>query len=214
MGTACLGVGAQHVEPEHGGPGAGELVVVGDDDEGQRGGLRGEWGSFQAAPTPRPPPIPKTHLKLQLQPTVCICQREGDEMKLLSHSQGTLHRMGTLTHCPPCAPSPKHTPTSLVPLLPLPDPPPFCSFSVCGGVGKVKVGLGVGWGLGRGGHKWGSRVGRTQCREGGAYEVLEVADQPLPGAVPNQDGFAARGQDVEFAEPAGQKKDAGGGCCS
>lgn len=141
--------------------------------------------------TQTPPPIPKTHLKLQFQPTVCICQREGDEMKLFSHSQGTLHRMGTLTHCPPCAPSPKHTPTSLVPLLPLPDPPPFCSFSVCGGVGKVKVGLGVGWGLGRGGHKWGSRVGRTQCREGGAYEVLEVADQPLPGAVPNQDGFAA-----------------------
>lgn len=56
-GPARLRVAAEHVEPEDGGPGAGELVVVGDDDEGQCGGLWGEKASgWQTPAPPQPPP--------------------------------------------------------------------------------------------------------------------------------------------------------------
>lgn len=55
---AHLGVRAEHVEPEDGGPGAGELVVVGDDDKGQRGGLGRGQGSGWLSPAPPTSPSP------------------------------------------------------------------------------------------------------------------------------------------------------------
>lgn len=73
------------------------------------------------------------------------------------------------------------------------------------------MGLGSGGGWDGADPSGGPRWGGPSAGRGGAYEVLEVADQPLPGAVPNQDGFAARGQNVEFAEPVGHREDAGRG---
>lgn len=117
-GPTCLGVTAEHVEPEDGGPGAGELVVVRDDDEGQRGGLWGERGSgWQSPGPPSPPAAPHTHLQLQLQPAVGVRQREGDEMQLLRHDQGTLRRGGTVGHCGAPAPPRPRSPH------PAPHPP-------------------------------------------------------------------------------------------
>lgn len=84
---------------------------------------------------------------------------------------------------PPMAPSPALT--SPVPLLPLPDLLSFCSFSVCR-AGESQAGAGAG-SLPDSPTPW-----RTQgSRQGGTYEVLEVADQPVLGTVPCQEGFAA-----------------------
>lgn len=52
---AHLGVRAEHVEPQDGSPGTGELVVVGNDDKGQRGGLgRGQRSGWLSPKPPKP----------------------------------------------------------------------------------------------------------------------------------------------------------------
>lgn len=62
--------------------------------------------SGRAVPGPPAlPPAPCPHLQLHLQPAVRVRQREGDEMQLLRHGQGTLRSRGTVSHRPPCAPA-------------------------------------------------------------------------------------------------------------
>lgn len=54
---------------------------------------------------PALPAAPCPHLQLHLQPAVGVRQREGDEVQLLRHGQGTLRSRGTVSHRPPRAPT-------------------------------------------------------------------------------------------------------------
>lgn len=104
---------------------------------------------------------------------------------------------------------------------PAPHPPRRCLCCPCPtccpsapsvSAGQERVSLGSGGaGAGSGSSPRSPTPQETRGPGRGPYKVLEVADQPLLGIVPCQQGFAARRQDVELAEPAGTRGAASGG---